>query len=103
MRSGVNRSRAFVVVKPGAVLSEEDIIESCKKHLPAIKNQKVSNLWPTFPRTPTGKYFVKYSKNLIGRAVNEGCKEGGFNLLEKMKYFSKARVLSFIVSFVRLD
>ena len=68
--------KAFVVVKPGAVLTEEDIIQCCKEHLASYKKPKSVEFRADLPKTPMEKCFARCSRNPIGRVVNEGC-EGG--------------------------
>jgi long-chain acyl-CoA synthetase len=47
---------AYVVKKPGAALTEEQVLEHCRKHLTAHAAPKVVVFGETFPVTSTGKY-----------------------------------------------
>jgi long-chain acyl-CoA synthetase len=54
--------RAFVVAKPGAALSEEDIIESCKKQLASYKKPKSVEFVLDLPKNAYGKVLRKVLK-----------------------------------------
>jgi long-chain acyl-CoA synthetase len=54
--------KAFVVTKPGATLSEEDIIESCKKHLASYKKPKSVEFVPDLSKNAYGKVLRKVLK-----------------------------------------
>ncbi len=46
---------AFVVLRPGARLSEAEVIAHCRDHLAHYKAPKSVSFLPTLPRTPNGK------------------------------------------------
>jgi acyl-CoA synthetase (AMP-forming)/AMP-acid ligase II len=54
--------KAFVVTKPGAALTEEDIIQSCKKHLAGYKKPKSVEFVPDLPKNAYGKVLRKVLK-----------------------------------------
>ncbi|GAA4614654.1 AMP-binding protein [Saccharopolyspora hordei] len=47
--------KAFVVLKPGAAATEEDLVDHCKARLAAYKYPRQVQLVPELPKTPTGK------------------------------------------------
>jgi len=53
--------KAFVVLKPGMSMSEEEVIEYCKSHLASYKKPKVVAFADSLPRNPSGKVL----KNLL--------------------------------------
>ncbi|MBI4765904.1 MAG: long-chain fatty acid--CoA ligase [Deltaproteobacteria bacterium] len=54
--------KAFVVTKPGARLAEEEIIQSCKKHLASYKKPKSVEFVPDLPKNAYGKVLRKVLK-----------------------------------------
>jgi acyl-CoA synthetase (AMP-forming)/AMP-acid ligase II len=71
---------AFVKVKDGIEISEQQILNYCRKHLPFSKSPKVVVIGDTVPVTSTGKYqrtmckemfekwkSVQFSENLAGQ------------------------------------
>jgi long-chain acyl-CoA synthetase len=54
--------KAFVVVKPGARLAEEEIIQSCKEHLASYKKPKSVEFVPDLPKNAYGKVLRKVLK-----------------------------------------
>jgi long-chain acyl-CoA synthetase len=54
--------KAFVVAKPGGALSEEDIIESCKKELASYKKPKSVAFVSELPKNAYGKVLRKVLK-----------------------------------------
>lgn len=55
----VEKLVAAVVVKPGAQLTEQDIIEYARAHLPGYKAPKVVHLVEGLPKSPVGKVLRK--------------------------------------------
>ena len=55
----VEKLVAAVVLKPGAILSPEQIIEHVRAHLPGYKTPKVVHLVDTLPKSPVGKVLRK--------------------------------------------
>jgi acyl-CoA synthetase (AMP-forming)/AMP-acid ligase II len=53
--------KAFVVLKAGMIMSEEEVIEYCKAHLASYKKPKVVAFVDSLPRNPSGKVL----KNLL--------------------------------------
>jgi fatty-acyl-CoA synthase len=53
--------KAFVVLKAGMTLSEEEVIEYCKAHLASYKKPKQVKFIDSLPRNPSGKIL----KNLL--------------------------------------
>ena len=47
--------KAFVVVRPGASLTEEAVIAHCKAKLGGVKAPKSVEFQPEIPKTPAGK------------------------------------------------
>lgn len=56
---------AYVCLRPGAHLSEEGILEHCRKELPVSKCPKVVVFGAEFPVTSTGKYQRNKLKHLF--------------------------------------
>lgn len=54
--------KAFVVVKPGAALTEEHIIQCCKEHLASYKKPKSVEFRPDLPKNAYGKVLRKVLK-----------------------------------------
>jgi long-chain acyl-CoA synthetase len=54
--------KAFVVVKPGAAITEEDIIQCCKEHLASYKKPKSVEFRPDLPKNAYGKVLRKELK-----------------------------------------
>jgi fatty-acyl-CoA synthase len=53
--------KAFVVLKSGMSMTEEEVIEYCKSHLASYKKPKVVVFADSLPRNPSGKV----QKNLL--------------------------------------
>jgi len=51
--------KAFVVVRKGEQVSEEEIIQFCKKSLASYKKPKSVEFVMDLPRNPTGKILKK--------------------------------------------
>ena len=47
--------KALVVLKPNASISEEDIVEFCKKNLASYKKPRSVEFWESLPKTGSGK------------------------------------------------
>ena len=47
--------KAFVVLKEGEMIGEQEVIDFCKKHLASYKKPKTVVFIPTIPRNPSGK------------------------------------------------
>jgi long-chain acyl-CoA synthetase len=47
--------KAVVILRPGSTVSEEEIIEFCKKHMASYKKPRSVEFWDDFPRTGSGK------------------------------------------------
>lgn len=47
--------RAFVVIQPGAELTETDVIRHCRRHLASYKKPKYVSFVDDIPRNPSGK------------------------------------------------
>jgi acyl-CoA synthetase (AMP-forming)/AMP-acid ligase II len=47
--------KAIVVLKEGETLTEEELIEHCKKNIASYKKPKSVDFIDTLPRNPTGK------------------------------------------------
>jgi len=54
--------KAFVVLKDGEKISEEEIIDFCKKDLASFKKPKSVDFVPSLPRNPAGKILKKELK-----------------------------------------
>jgi long-chain acyl-CoA synthetase len=57
-------ARAYVVLRPGAVATEEEIIEYCRPHLAAYKRPRSVRFVPDLPKTSTGKVMRRELKTL---------------------------------------
>jgi acyl-CoA synthetase (AMP-forming)/AMP-acid ligase II len=53
--------KAFVALKAGMTMSQEEVIEYCKAHLASYKKPKVVAFVDSLPRNPSGKVL----KNLL--------------------------------------
>lgn len=51
--------KAFVVLKEGKKVSEEEIIDFCKKNLASYKKPKSVEFLDSLPRNPVGKVLKK--------------------------------------------
>ncbi|MBM3696338.1 MAG: long-chain fatty acid--CoA ligase, partial [Actinobacteria bacterium] len=49
------RVKAFIVLRPGAAATEDDIIEHCRDHLARFKVPKFVEFRETLPKTFVGK------------------------------------------------
>jgi acyl-CoA synthetase (AMP-forming)/AMP-acid ligase II len=58
---------AFVKVKEGMELTEQQVLNYCRRHLPFSKSPKVVVFGETVPVTSTGKYQRTLCKDLFGR------------------------------------
>jgi fatty-acyl-CoA synthase len=47
--------KAFVVLKNGEMMQEEEVIEYCKSHLASYKKPKTVEFMESLPRNPSGK------------------------------------------------
>jgi long-chain acyl-CoA synthetase len=57
-------ARAYVVLRPGAVATEAEIIEHCRPHLAAYKRPRSVRFVPDLPKTSTGKIMRRQLKTL---------------------------------------
>jgi long-chain acyl-CoA synthetase len=57
-------ARAYVVLRPGAAATEEEIIEHCRPHLAAYKRPRSVRFVPDLPKTSTGKVMRRELKTL---------------------------------------
>jgi long-chain acyl-CoA synthetase len=57
-------ARAYVVLRPGAAATEEEIIEHCRPHLAAYKRPRSVRFVPDLPKTSTGKIMRRELRNL---------------------------------------
>ena len=57
-------ARAYVVLRPGAAATEEEIIEYCRPHLAAYKRPRSVRFVPDLPKTSTGKVMRRELKTL---------------------------------------
>ena len=57
---------AFVKPKPGMMLSEQQVLNACRKHLPYTKSPKVVVFGGDVPVTSTGKYQRSRCRDLFG-------------------------------------
>ena len=55
--------KAFIVLKEGAVLKEEDVVEYCKAHLASYKKPKVVRFVDSLPRNASGKVLKTVLQN----------------------------------------
>lgn len=51
--------KACVVLKPGATLTEQDIMHYCRQKLAAYKAPRVVRFYPSLPKSPVGKILKK--------------------------------------------
>jgi len=58
-RLGADRPKAFVELKSGQEVSEEDIIAFCKEHLAKFKCPTTVDWVDVLPRNPSGKILKK--------------------------------------------
>jgi len=59
-------ARAYVVLRPGAVATEAEIIEHCRPQLAAYKLPRSVRFVPDLPKTSTGKVMRRELKTLDG-------------------------------------
>jgi long-chain acyl-CoA synthetase len=57
-------ARAYVVLRPGAVATEAEIIEYCRPHLAAYKRPRSVRFVPDLPKASTGKIMRRQLKTL---------------------------------------
>ena len=57
-------ARAYVVLRPGAVATEAEIIEHCRPQLAAYKLPRSVRFVPDLPKTSTGKVMRRELKTL---------------------------------------
>jgi long-chain acyl-CoA synthetase len=57
-------ARAYVVLRPGAMATEAEIIEHCRPHLAAYKLPRSVRFVPDLPKTSTGKVMRRELKTL---------------------------------------
>jgi long-chain acyl-CoA synthetase len=58
------KARAYVVLRPGATATEEEIIAHCRPHLAAYKLPRSVRFVPDLPKTSTGKVMRRELKTL---------------------------------------
>ncbi len=63
-------ARAYVVLKPGATLSEPELVDFCRKHLAAYKVPRSVAFVDDLPKTSTGK-ILRRSLAALDRAVSD--------------------------------
>ena len=51
--------KAVIELKPGAEVSEDEIIALCKEKLGSVKAPKSVDFWPELPRSPVGKVLKR--------------------------------------------
>jgi acyl-CoA synthetase (AMP-forming)/AMP-acid ligase II len=51
--------KAVIELKPGATVTEAEIIELCKARLGSVKAPKTVDIWESLPRSPVGKVLKK--------------------------------------------
>jgi long-chain acyl-CoA synthetase len=51
--------KAVVIVKPGASLSAQEVIEFCGEHMAGFKKPKSVDFWQELPKSPQGKILKK--------------------------------------------
>jgi acyl-CoA synthetase (AMP-forming)/AMP-acid ligase II len=64
--------KAFVTLREGEIISEQEVIDFCTKHLASFKKPKRVIFIPTIPRNPSGKalkrlLIEKYDRSPIGK------------------------------------
>jgi long-chain acyl-CoA synthetase len=57
-------ARAYVVLRPGATVTEAEIIDHCRPHLAAYKLPRSVRFVPDLPKTSTGKVMRRELKSL---------------------------------------
>jgi long-chain acyl-CoA synthetase len=57
-------ARAYVVLRPGAAATEQEIIDHCRPHLAAYKLPRSVAFVPDLPKTSTGKIMRRELRNL---------------------------------------
>jgi long-chain acyl-CoA synthetase len=57
-------ARAYVVLRPGATVTEAEVIEHCRAHLAAYKLPRSVRFVPDLPKTSTGKVMRRELKTL---------------------------------------
>ena len=55
--------KAFVVLKEGAAMREEEVVEYCQSHLASYKKPKSVRFVPSLPRNPSGKVLKTILRN----------------------------------------
>lgn len=51
--------KAVVQLKPGAVVSAQEVIDACRRRLGGVKAPKTVEFWESLPRSPVGKVLKK--------------------------------------------
>ena len=67
---------AYVKPKPGIILSEEQVLKACRRHLPYSKSPKVVIIGGDVPVTSTGKYQRSKCRGLFGQWKTTQFKDG---------------------------
>ncbi|OGP69218.1 MAG: hypothetical protein A2169_06145 [Deltaproteobacteria bacterium RBG_13_47_9] len=57
--------KAFIVLRPGAAVSEAEIIKFCGEHLAGYKKPKKVEFWGELPKSPQGKILKKAIRDHI--------------------------------------
>ena len=57
-------ARAYVVLRPGATATQDEIIDHCRPHLAAYKRPRSVRFVPDLPKTSTGKIMRRELKTL---------------------------------------
>jgi acyl-CoA synthetase (AMP-forming)/AMP-acid ligase II len=63
--------KAFVALKEGEMISEQEVIDFCKKYLASYKKPKTVAFIPSIPRNPSGKALKRLLKEQYDRLLIE--------------------------------
>lgn len=61
--------RAIVQLKPGATVSEADVLSLCRRHLGGVKMPKAVEFWESLPRSAVGKVLRRVVREHYWRGV----------------------------------
>lgn len=62
--------KAYIVLKPGRTLTEEEVIEHCRQHLASYKKPKYVEFLDELPRNPSGKVLKRVLREKVKEKNN---------------------------------
>lgn len=67
----IERITAIIILKEGATLTEQDVIDFCETQLPTFKTPKTVYFHATLPKNPSGKVLKKDLRDLFAKETNK--------------------------------